>query len=700
MLDLYQSCPCHSDRKLKFCCGKDVVTQLSKVIDMFEGGQRSKAMQVLDRAIEQSGHRDCLAGIRIATYLEDDNLEAAAAFCDAYFAENGATSVGWTMRAMTALHAEDVLDAVDHVQSALETGEAISSILKEAIFGVGASLGRFGFNAAARDHLALNVTLTGDLQGVAAQSLDNLRHSLTAYPPMKHDWPFMPIPEGRPWSESAAQALHWAENGLWRKSLSVLLPLAEQQATEAVLWKNVAILAVRLANMELAGQAWHRYSQCPGVSHDHAVEADLLHILYSDVERFEAYEEVRRFYGLNDFEGFLAQAQQDPLLEVVTGDALLPFSGGDADSPAALLVAKVNFWGTSGDADSGSEATHRLAFTIFDQREERPAELVSSVIESPAVTLVIENLVARYPQIAAQSLRHSVVGKPLKILVDFMPQRMAGLQPIPPDTQLTNFLPSMMQRLPDYATGLLGGRTLREAAGLPEMRVRVDAVLLLLECEFSTTLDIRPTLQQLRQTLGLPELPTIEPKSVRLQDLSLQQFTRLNFAEMPTRMLAWATNLALSYSLVNALRGLLGEIERRLSTAADEIRQVIPLPQVYLMLAKIEGQVAESRVFLDRGFEALPDDSRANCDWLVAALEVCLSRRIDTHFRRYFSALGELAATDDYAAAAFIKACSLVGIPGPTLEELRESGLRRLEREAKAPRVATAAGEKLWLPNS
>ena len=85
MLDLYQPCPCHLERKLKFCCGKDVVVQLGKVIEMLEGGQRSKAMQVLDKAIESHGHRDCLVSIRFGSEIEADKSGVVKAI----LAENG-----------------------------------------------------------------------------------------------------------------------------------------------------------------------------------------------------------------------------------------------------------------------------------------------------------------------------------------------------------------------------------------------------------------------------------------------------------------------------------------------------------------------------------------------------------------------------------------------------------------------------------
>jgi len=711
MLDLYQSCPCHTERKLKFCCGKDVVTQLSKVIDMFEGGQRIKGVQTLDRALEQSGYRDCLTGIRFATLLEDEDAEGAKALCEAYVRENGETSVAWTMRAMSALERVDELEVVDHIQSALETGEPVSNMLSEAMLSAGMMLGKFGFNVAARDHLALYVTLTGDPQGAAVRSLDILRQALSTYPPVKHDWPCVPIPEARPWSEAAAQALHWAEKGLWRKALSVLLPLAQEQANEPVLWKNVAILAGRLAKLDVVGMAWQRYAQCPGVSHDHAVEAELLHILNSDAAVFETYTEARYTFDVRDVANLLEQAENDPQIDVVPEALLQPLAVRRNEVPQAILFTPLNFWDSGDGADVKPEPTHRMAMVIYGKTTARPAELVIACTESAAVSDCIEKFLQRYPQVDQQSMRPQVVGKPLRLLVDFTPHRLVGLKPLAEESETSARSRDLLQRLPDYATRLLEGRTFREAVQLPEMHRRIEALLLMLECELSATVDIRSTIHELRAELQLPPLPPIEPKTVRLPDLSLQQFTRLNFTEMPARMLAWATNLALSYSLVNALRGLIVEIERRLETAADEIREVIPLPQVYLMMAKIEGQDAKSREYLDRGGRELPLEPRPVCDWLVQALEVCVSRRHEEHFKHYLGHLADLAEMDEYCAAAMIKICSLLGIPGPSLEDLRGSVERRSERVDVLPvgidrpramsgdGVATAAApSKLWLP--
>jgi len=712
MLDLYQSCPCHTERKLKFCCGKDVVTQLSKVIDMFEGGQRIKGVQALERAIEQSGYRDCLTGIRFATLLEDDDVAGARALCDAYVRENGETSVAWTMRAMMASDDGVELEAIDYIQSALETGEPVSNMLSEAILNTGMLLGKLGFNVASRDHLALYVTLTGDPQGAAVRALDFLRQALSTYPPVKHDWPCLPIPEGRPWSEAAAQALHWAEKGLWRKALSVLLPLAQEQASEPVLWKNVAILAGRLAKMDIVSVAWRRYARCPGVSHDHAVEAELLHILNSDVDRFETYPEVQYTYTISDLEGFLEQANNDPQLDSVPEELLQPLANRRHEVPQALFFTMLNFWDSGEGVASSSEATHRMALAVYRRTDERPDELALAVTESPAVARCIEDFLRRYPQVERQSKRHNFVGKPLRILADFTPHRLVGLKPLEELSEAGPRCRAMLQRLPDYATQLLEGRTFREAVQVPELHLRVEALLLLLECELSSTTDIRVTIHQLREALQLPPQPLIEPKTVRLPDLSLQQFTRLNFTEMPVRMLAWATNLALSYSLVNALRGLLVEIERRVENSDDEIRQVIPLSQIYLMMAKIEGEDAKSCEYLDKGALELSGEPRASSDWLVQALEICVSRRHERHFRHYLGHLANLAEMDEYCAAAMIKICSLLGIRGPSIEELRESIGRRLERGEVLPvgiqppqgshdsgLAAAASASPLWLPD-
>ena len=246
-LDLYQACPCHQERKLKFCCGKEVVTQLGKALDLMEGEQRLKAVEVLDQSIQKYGYRDCLVTMRFGSAMESDNHELARKLCADYRKENGETSVGYAMQTICSLEAEQLNDAIDAVQLALETGEVPSTLLEDAILSLAVRLSLENHFIAGRDHAALYQAISGDPRGMA-QTLIGRMMSLPSLPlVLKHDWPMVDPPDGQSWSEAAAQAIHWAQQGLWKKAYEAIKPLADEYPTQGSLQKNAAVLAARLA---------------------------------------------------------------------------------------------------------------------------------------------------------------------------------------------------------------------------------------------------------------------------------------------------------------------------------------------------------------------------------------------------------------------------------------------------------------------
>lgn len=730
MLDLYNPCPCHPERKLKFCCGKDVVAAFSRALEMLEGGQRIKGIQALDKGLAQFGHRDCLTGIRFALHLEDDHFAEARAICEAYAAENGNNATTWTMRALLALEEGNVAEAVDHIQSVLETGEPASSLLSEGMLNVAIGLGKLGANTAARDHFALYAQLTGDPQGVAGRYLEVLRQALSVPLPTKHDWPLMSIPDGRTWSGPAAQAVHWAEKGLWRKAFHALRPLALDNPLEPALWKNVAILAARLGYHEREFEAWGKYAACPGVHPDHAVEAEFCSL--EDADGYgDSYEEVLYSYNITDLEGFLEQAASDPQLKALPANLVQPVSIRKNETPQAVFFVPLNLWD---DAESvrcfdntDVQASHLMAMIVYGKRTDRPAQLAIGVTGSPKILDLIEQIVARYPQIQASSRQATVTRKHLKFTQDFAFDRVVGLKRAVVDASLVgdsvrweNYL---LRRLPGYRSALLSGDTFAEAVQKPGMRRRVEALLLLLECENTTLFDVRPIMQRVRVALGLPAQELLPPKSVRLPELSLQQFTRLDFSQMPVRLLAWALNTAMAFSNVNAMRSLISELERRLGSTeeAEEVKQTLPLNSIYLLMAKIEGDVGQAIRCLEQGESWLPEDVRQQCDWLIKAIEITVSRGLLDHVPRFLTKLNGLAETDEYCLAALIKVYDLLGLPSPSLDQVTHRQAQAMARPKSKPstlvteltpggsldRAAIVAAQtppgtesKLWLPGT
>lgn len=728
MLDLYNPCPCHPERKLKFCCGKDVVAAFSKALEMLEGGQRIKGIQTLDKGIFQFGHRDCLTGIRFALHLEDDHLAEASAICEAYAAENGNNGTAWTMRALLALEGGVAAEAIDHIQSVLETGEPPSSLLFEGILNLAIALGKIGANTAARDHFALYAQMTGDPQAIAGRYLEILRQTLSVPLPVKHDWPLMLIPDGRPWSAAAAQALHWAEKGLWRKAYQVLQPLAVENATEAVLWKNVAILAARLGYHDAELEAWGKYATCPDVHPDHAVEAEFCSL--ESAETFaETYDEVLISFNVSDIDSVLEQAANDPQLKQLPSKLVEPLSIRKNETPQAVFFAPVSLWGDQESVrcfdGSDVQASHLMAVIIYGKRTDRPAQLAFGVSGLPKLLETIDQMVARYPQIQEATRQATVVRKHLKFTQDFAFDRIVGLKRAIVDANLTvdaarweNYL---LRELPGYRTAFLEGASFAEAVQNPKLRRRVEALLLMLECENTTLFDVRSILQRVRTALGLPAQELLSPKAVRLPELSLHQFTRLDFGQMPVRLLAWAFNTAMAFSNVNALRSLSIELERRLESPAEaeEIKRTVPLAMIYLVMAKLEGDLASVVQLLQKGLGWLPADSRQQCDWLIKAIELTVSRGLMDELPKYLIVLNGLAETDEYCLAALIKVYDILGIPAPPVGQVASQTSRPVARSKSPisplvtnlsvgattigspnPPAAPTPESKLWLPGT
>ena len=76
-IDSYQQCPCQSGKKIKFCCGKDLVSDLNVVLSKERAGQSIAALEHLDRTIEKVGPRECLLTIQTHVLISHGELEKA-----------------------------------------------------------------------------------------------------------------------------------------------------------------------------------------------------------------------------------------------------------------------------------------------------------------------------------------------------------------------------------------------------------------------------------------------------------------------------------------------------------------------------------------------------------------------------------------------------------------------------------------------
>ena len=383
-------------------------------------------------------------------------------------------------------------------------------------------------------------------------------------------------------------------------------------------------------------------------------------------------------------------------------------------NPSSAPVAE-----ESSESENRPTGDHRFVMVVYGRRTDRSAEVVFPITNTPSVRKAIESLLDLYPQIKRDSKSVEILGEEVFWNAEFSFDssfgiRAGGSRTSSPEEQRRKWQEQLLTLLPEKSTALLDGKTFREAAADPALRRRLEAVLMVMQEDFSNSFDVTEVFQRLRETLGLPAKEAINPKQVRLPDLSLAQFARLDFSVMPTQMLAWAMNVAASTANLPALRSLLGEVTRRVETTGEEILQTFPLAHLYLLLAQIEGDATAAQDHLENGLKYISDPIEAKVNWLVQGLETAISRRLGPPMMKLWEMLADLSDQNEYALNQYARICSLIGLDPPMRNPNAGPGGPRSQASSGGRAAAVAATvsqavdtiseepavkpSKLWLP--
>lgn len=714
-LDLYQACPCHQERKLKFCCGKEVVAQLGKALELMEGEQRRKAVDVLDQSIQKYGHRDCLVTMRFGAAMESDNHQLAGKLCQQYEAENGPTSVGFAMQAICHLEAEALEPAIDAVQNALETGEVPSTLLEDAILSLAVRLSLENHFIAGRDHAALYQAISGDPRGMA-ESLIGRMMSLPSLPlVLKHDWPMVDPPDGKPWSEEAAQANHWAQQGLWKKAYESLAPLSARYPGEPALEKNVAVLGSRLARTRESADAWRRYANCAGVEHDHAVEAELMYLLLSQFSDSETYSEIEVTCEVADWAALQEGLSGDSHVSHVPGaEEELGPEGQKPSSVYALLDQPA--LASPADVKDPRDIPNVIAIIqVFGRRTDSEPHVKITGNRDAALERGLERLWEQHPQLKSDSRQEKTISESPRLFEDFdwkwrTPESATGDQITEWCERYWDHLTT--QVLPNYETELLGGKTFAEAAGDAQWKKRVEAILLHLGSIHAELFDRKSGVEKARAALNLPDQSCIDPRTIRLEDMTLHQFARLDFAKMPLDMLAWAFQAASTVNNLPAIQAIYADIRRRIAEDTEAAKQ-FPLAALNAALARLEPRPSRVRELLTEGDQHIGDGPDEMARWCMKAFAVAMEKRQPDLALQYFQQLSTSPMSQEMQIE-FARLCSRLGIQ-PHRGGTPENMARQMEEPSSTILTGSSgsAGEslgaeiepanepsasKLWLP--
>ena len=524
-INIYQNCPCHTDKKIKFCCGKSVVADLDSVLAKHAAGQTSTALGLLERAIKKSGPQDCLITIQSKLLMESGDLEKAKEVNEQFVAKNPEHSTGHLHRMMIYSAEQDVDRAIESLQDLMDsiTGNSIPVSLAPPIRVVGVLLlGRRSF-LAARAYLKFSAMLKPDQE---TSRLIEISYRESGNAVQKTDLLLDTPPEGAAWEKKVTNVLRAIKRGQFRKGLRMLQKANADFPGVHSIQRGIAMLHVVLDRKaeacevlaDVAGsesfEAWQRVeAQCLKNSLREDQELTL------DVNRYSL--EVNDFAKVS--EDASSCKQLEPMPTVLDHD---PFGEGPAPRAGYLVLDKDKIAEDSAGLDKLDLADVPMVrgeLLLYGKQTDRSARIE---FVKPNDVVCEQSL-----QIVREIFSEFIDGEPEVTRIDSVMQldhetnfdwRLPVTVPRETIDRLVKeqFRKTLTEKLVGLKTPMLDGLSLTDAAGKPEMTTAVQAFILFLQQmnggeRFPTGL-----IDELVKELSINELPPVVLDGATLDDIS------------------------------------------------------------------------------------------------------------------------------------------------------------------------------------
>ena len=312
-INVYQQCPCHAEKKIKFCCGKEIVGSLNEVLEKHEAGQSASALDTLDRLIGRVGEKDCLSTIRFRILTALGENQEAAATNERFLERNPKHALGLQQRAMVMLANGNLDGAIDAIQDSIDNlpGNVIPISFAKAFGLIGYALLQIGHTTAAREYanLALRInpefaqakrivyeTFTGEGSEVLLK-----RSFVLPEPPAGDD----------PWLKKYENVKRAVNRGQFRKARQIFQKVEELAKSHPVVLQAAANLSTFFPDPKFAHRAWRTLAESDGLQPAERVEAEAI------AQMFQAGSEavvdiVRVTYLIDDIDAVSSAALSHP----------------------------------------------------------------------------------------------------------------------------------------------------------------------------------------------------------------------------------------------------------------------------------------------------------------------------------------------------------------------------------------------------
>jgi tetratricopeptide (TPR) repeat protein len=690
-LDPYQPCPCGSGKKVKFCCVKDLSSEVDKIMRLIEAEQRIAALEHTRRLVKTKGPREALLVLEATVELQLGEIEKASRTVAKLRAEHPNNPSGHALQAIIAASLGSPREAIGHLQRAIALSEEPwSEILIDGIDIVSRALMAVGDIPAARGHLLLLGDVGSD--EAAERAVNSLMQiGLSGNVPLllKQELTFDDIPDDAPWRGAFEEAMGKASYGAWQEAVEELEKLAAAHPEVTAIPKSIAHVRGWLGDAQATAAAWRKYAAIDSLPLEERVEAEAMALLLEPPDESLLIDQHRLTFPVGDASALLEQLASNRRLVSITVDR---HDYPDDQPPRDRIES-----GESADSD---QLPHILAsLALFGKQTDRDARLEVVDFKTSQEELVKTQVADLLGALAGGEVQQQVVGR---ILDSDEQQTRVWTPPDTPHKRRVEIERELMRRdildrWADQPQARLGGKTPRQAAQEPGGQVRVLALLLLLEISMDATSMFagRVDFNDLRRQIGLPTLGPIKSSEVPdVRKLPLARMARLDVESLSDYDLVALYYRASRVSATAALRKICAEVVRRESL--DEHEQIAK-EVAYRTLAALwmhdKPKVVE---YVEQGKRYAVRHGRSPAQFLLADLQFAVAQGDAQRFEKNVQELQNRHLNEPGVREQLVSILMKLGL-------LRPDGSLNVPRSptggATAPSEAAAAPEqKVWTP--
>ncbi|MDX1948371.1 MAG: hypothetical protein SFU86_23480 [Pirellulaceae bacterium] len=639
--DAYQPCPCGIDKKIKFCCGSEVLGDLAKVEEALQGEQRLGALDLVNRLLAADGNRPCLHMYKAMVQFFLKEPAAARQTVDELMRLAPGNPAGLALSAMLECFEDRVEDAVELLQGALEAqqGKLVNAVY-EGLGVVGRALLIAGEPIAAQAHLILQTTASQGKDRTALMSLLELEGSGQIPLSVHGMLDLLPLDATSPLPASDVPefnaALRMSYTGAWLAAANRLEKLAEKWPLEPAIWRNIGVLRARLINNGAAVDALRKYSLLPGVPRDIAVEAESLAQFLNEPGEVDFVAELTATFNVTDAAALKENLTTNKRIQVVPFDPQ-QFQEENEPPPQAVFFVLDREVPATAAGLTRDNIPHVVGEALlYGKQTDRDARIEFSSAKTADYEAKLKALREAVGSFLGDKVSDEVSGKLLAASValtinwrfpDETPDELRQKMIQEHRTQ------SLLSVWPNLPMSALDGKTPRVAVIDPAGQIRVQALILGMDLADN---EENPDFNRLRRSLGLPTLEPIEPVAGQVANLTPAQQTRLVMSKLTDDDLVALYRRAVMLGAPRLVRKLALEVVARPSL---DKRPEISRAETYDILSRMASTPEEAIAMLLKAQEAVKAQGQSPARFLLAEFPLRLRLRQEAEAQRVLNTL-------------------------------------------------------------